>query len=127
MKKKLLLIPFLLGPLLFTFGQKKLIEFDLKELHPTHQVSGNKTVQINVVSSPAPNLLKQYDANPFEKPVIATESHLQQCLSSAFTEYLSNIGLQSQAESENQINLKSVICAINFLSGKGWKQKNSRL
>jgi len=102
------------------FGQKTEIEFDLQKYKPSYKVSNLKPVQINIKSPAIDNLLRQYDANPFKTPVIATVTEIQQSISVAFMQYLSNVGLQVVPESNNQINLNVVLCTINYLSGKGW-------
>ena len=120
MKKRQLLSILLLAPLVLICGQSRVIEFSLEGFHPTHQVTGKKGVLIKVESTHVPNLLKQYDANPFNKPVITSADGMQQNLYSVFTDYVSGIGMDPRSESENQIQLKTILCSINYLSGRGW-------
>lgn len=101
-------------------GQETVITFDLQALTPSYSIIEKKTVQINIITSPTKNLIKHYDANPFEKPVIVPKDNLQGSITGSLEQYLSKVGIHSSESGTNQITLKVVICAINYLSGKGW-------
>jgi hypothetical protein len=101
-------------------SQNSYISLDINERTPGYKINEKVSVQITVHPFSVQNLLKHYDADPFEKPVILTSDDLRTEISGSLEKYLSKTGISSDDASENRINLKVELCAINYLFGKGW-------
>lgn len=101
-------------------AQEKYIELSTGQNSPSYKVEGNFKFELLINPFKSDNLLRLYDANPFQQPVIRTRGDVGSEVGDAFMAYLEEVGFSHSGGSSNKIHLKVDMLSVNYLLGKGW-------